>query len=240
MTTQSNILYTRPAPFTIGNGRRGEADAIVLLGQQQIVGSGSAGDITVGPTFDVGHRSIARLRCSVSAKAGTSPTLDVTIQTSASPKDGWQTVAAFAQKTDCMNAQTGPVMGAVTATGTTPPTVTLTSAAQTVPVNFRMECTTLGARGTAVVRYSVDGGITWVSGVTTAATISLVDPDGTDTGVVVNYANATAATDNVWTASTVSYEEKVFTGLNRYVRAVALLGGSSTPTMDVSVSGVLI
>jgi hypothetical protein len=109
-----------------------------------------------------------------------------------------------------------------------------------VPVNLRIECTTLGTRGTAVIRYSVDGGKSWVSGVTTAATISVVDPNGTNTGLVINYANAAAAVDNVWTATTVGYERKMFTGLDRFVRISALIGGSAGPTMDAVISGELL
>lgn len=51
-----------------------------------------------GPAIEVGDRGSACLDLTISAASGTTPTLDVTIQTS---KDGttWRTVAAFAQKT---------------------------------------------------------------------------------------------------------------------------------------------
>jgi hypothetical protein len=90
----------------------------------------------------------------------------------------------------------------VTESGTTPPDVTLTGTPNR-RINFRMECTTLGARGTAVVRTSINGGLTWKTGITTAATFSLLDPDDDDasTGVTVNYENASAAVNNVWTAT---------------------------------------
>ena len=80
----------------------------------------------------------------------------------------------------------------------------------------------------------------WVSGVATAATIAVIDPNGTDTGVVINYANAVAAVDNVWTATTVGYERKMFTGLDRFVRISALIGGTGGPTMDAVISGELL
>jgi hypothetical protein len=90
----------------------------------------------------------------------------------------------------------------VASSGTTPPAVTL-SGTPNRKINFRMECTTLGARGTAVVKTSINGGVTWKTAITTAATFSLVDPDDDDaaTGITVNYANASAAVDNVWTAT---------------------------------------
>jgi hypothetical protein len=90
----------------------------------------------------------------------------------------------------------------VTSSGTTPPVVSLSGTPNRY-IKFRMECTTLGARGTAVVRTSINGGLTWKTNITTAATFTLVDPDDNDasTGVTVNYANASAAVDNVWTAT---------------------------------------
>lgn len=90
----------------------------------------------------------------------------------------------------------------VTESGTTPPDVTLTGTPNR-RIIFRMECTTLGARGTAIVRTSINGGLTWKTGITTAATFTLVDPDDDDasTGVTINYESATAAVNNVWTAT---------------------------------------
>jgi hypothetical protein len=238
MPNAFNPNYAKDDGYTMGNGRRARVAPITLLGSQTL-----AAGITVGPTFESGEFDNVRLHVAVSAKSGTSPTLDVTIQTSRNGRTGWRSVSTFTQRTDAATppdgaSPAGLVMGAVAAAGTTPPTVTL-SGTQLAPVNFRMECTTLGARGTAVVRYSVDGGVTYVSNVTTAATISVIDPDGFDTGLTINYANATAAVDNVWTASTVGYERKAFTGLDRFVRAVCLIGGSATPTMTAEIVGEL-
>jgi len=200
---------------------------VTLLPQQTF-----ASGVTVGPVIEVGHKRHLGLLLKTTAKSGTNPTLDVTIQTSNDGLNDWQAVGTFAQKTDV-----GLVMGGVTATGTTPPTVTLTSTAQAQPVNLQVQCTgNAGALGTWTGRYSVDGGVTWVS-FTSAATVSVIDPNGTDTGVVINIAAGNAATDNVWKATTVGYERKRFSGLGKFIRAVALIGGSATPTMDASLIG---
>lgn len=225
--------------YRMQNARHANVEQVTLLPAQTL-----AEGVTIGPVFEVGDKGIARLQVEVSAKAGSNPTLDATLQTSPNGLDGWQTVAAFAQRTSSAaapsaGAPAGLIMGAVTPAGTTPPTITLTGT-QLVPVNLRIECTTLGARGTAVIRYSIDGGKSWVSSVATAATIAVIDPNGTDTGVVINYANAVAAVDNVWTATTVGYERKMFTGLDRFVRISALIGGTGGPTMDAVISGELL
>lgn len=149
---------------------------------------------------------------------------------------GFEDVAAAVD--NVWTSSSGYQMGAVTAAGTTPPTVTLTGVANR-SVDLRIECTTLGARGTAVLRYSIDGGKTWKSSVTTAATISVLDPANADadTGLVINYANAAAAVDNVWTAKMSGFERKVLTGLDRFVRVTANVGGTSTPTATVQLDG---
>lgn len=85
-------------------------------------------------------------------------------------------------------------MTAVTSAGTTPPAVTLTG----TPNGFhdvRIEITTGGALATAVFRWSINGGSTWTSGVTTAASVVL-----TGTGLTANFAAGTYATNNVYTA----------------------------------------
>lgn len=87
-------------------------------------------------------------------------------------------------------------MTSVTSAGTTPPVVTLTVGTLTGYHNLRVEVTTGGARGTAVFRWSIDGGTTWTSAVTTAATTVLAG-----TGITLNWATGTDyATDNVYTA----------------------------------------
>jgi hypothetical protein len=81
--------------------------------------------------------------------------------------------------------------------------------------------------------------VTWVA-FTSAATVAVVDPNGTDTGVVINIAAGNAAVDNAWTALTAGFQRKVFAGLDRYARAVALVGGSSTPIMTAEIAGELL
>lgn len=188
---------------------------------------------TVGKVLECGGKTCARLAITVSAKTGTNPTLDATVETSPDGLTAWRSVAAFDQKTDV-----GLAMGAVGSSGTTPPAVTFTGTPNRY-INFRMECTTLGARGTAVVRYSVDGGVTWVVGQVTAATWAVLDSNGVDTGLVVNYANASAAVDNVWTAKTAGYERKQFVGLDRFIRTAYQVGGTGGPTFTVQVDGEL-
>ena len=85
----------------------------------------------------------------------------------------------------------------IIATGTAPPTVALTNTAlTTIPIDLRIECTLGGARGTAQIRYSYDGGSTWAAtGVTTAATITLTGAGG----VQITMATGTYSVDNVWT-----------------------------------------
>lgn len=231
------LFPTAGTGYRMQNGRHADVEELVLLPSQAFPSG-----VTVGPVYEVGARRNARLTLACSAKSGTSPTLDVTVQTSIDGLNGWRTVSTFVQKTDALaesaTTPAGMVMGAVSSAGTTPPTITL-SGTQLQYVDLKIECTTLGARGVAVIRYSIDGGVTWVSSVLTAATISVVDPNGTDTGVVINYANAVAAVDNVWTAKTVGWERKTFTGLDRFVRAVALVGGSNTPIMTAACAGSL-
>jgi hypothetical protein len=87
----------------------------------------------------------------------------------------------------------------ITATGTTPPTVTITGYNTEAINQLRIEITLAGARGTAQFRYSYDGGTTWeASAVVTAATVDLLK-DGEATGMVANFATGTNyATDNVY------------------------------------------
>jgi Ca2+-binding RTX toxin-like protein len=90
---------------------------------------------------------------------------------------------------------TGPTLvSAVTSAGTTPPVLTTTVTAAPTAGNYRVECTTLGALTTWVFRWSSDGGSTWNTGVTSAATVALGA-----TGITLNIAAGNAAVNNVWT-----------------------------------------
>jgi hypothetical protein len=95
----------------------------------------------------------------------------------------------------------------VTPTGTNPPTVTLSGNPVAGTDQYRIEITTLGARGTAVFRWSSDGGTTWTSSVTTAATVQLGS-----TGVTATFATGTNyAVDNVYTASAIASDDAIVT-----------------------------
>lgn len=86
------------------------------------------------------------------------------------------------------------LLTAVTAAGTTPPTVTV-AGTPTLAGSYRIEITTGGARGTAVFKWSLDGGANWTeTAITTAATYLLPG-----TGITVSFSTGTYATDNVYT-----------------------------------------
>lgn len=98
-------------------------------------------------------------------------------------------------------------MTAVVATGTTPPAITLTGT-PLVDIDLRIECMKTGTLTNSKIRWSINGGATWVQDgavnayVATAATIPLTDTRGNLTGVTINIAAGTGALDNVWTATT--------------------------------------
>ena len=76
---------------------------------------------------------------------------------------------------------------APTATGTAPPVVTITGENSLAIDSVRVEITTGGNRGTAVFKYSFDGGLTWSeTGVTTAATYEM-KLHGMPTGLTLNF-----------------------------------------------------
>lgn len=52
-----------------------------------------------GAAVEIGDRGVARLDLVVSAASGTTPTLDVSIETSADGSTGWTAIASFAQQT---------------------------------------------------------------------------------------------------------------------------------------------
>ncbi len=190
---------------------------------------------TIGDEFELGPHRTLNAVLETTVVDGTNPTLDVTVQTAPTALGPWRSVAAFDRQTAA--GLTLPT--AATEAGTTPPNVTIGGAPDRY-INFRMECTTLGARGTFVVRYSIDGGVSWVSDVTppdSAATTAVLDTDGNDTGATLAFQDADAAVDNVWTAKPVGYERKSFAGLDRFARFVSQVGGTSDPVFTSSVTG---
>lgn len=112
-------------------------------------------------------------------------------------KDLWS-VGGFINLTQ-VGGQTGTaasITAPLVVTGTTPPAMTL-SGTLAAPFDFVIQITTLGARGTAVFKWSSDGGTTFTTGVTTAATNVL-----TATGVTANWPVGTYAVDNLYVLTT--------------------------------------
>lgn len=102
----------------------------------------------------------------------------------------------------------GSTMGDVTATGTTPPTVTL-SGTPNANHNLVIAIETGGARGTATFKFSTDGGVNWSAEMLTAASVSLDDSDTADslvgvngkTGITAVFANSSYNADNEYTST---------------------------------------
>jgi len=87
-------------------------------------------------------------------------------------------------------------MSAVTATGTTPPTVTLSgNPTGLVTGQVQIDIVVGGARGTATFRWSEDGGVTWAATQATAASVVL-----TGSGLTAAFAVGTYNADNLYTA----------------------------------------
>jgi hypothetical protein len=87
------------------------------------------------------------------------------------------------------------VFPSITAAGTTPPAVTITGEViGSKPISLRIEITTLGARGVAAFRYSLDGGTTFSDPALTAAAVALGK-----SGLTANFAVGNYAVDNVYT-----------------------------------------
>lgn len=113
---------------------------------------------------------------------------DITLDPS---KDLWS-VGGYTNLTT-VPSQTGTAASItvpLVATGTTPPALTLTGTPNSV-YDFVIQITTGGARGTAVFKWSSDGGNTFTSNVTTAATNSLGG-----TGITANWPVGTYTNDN--------------------------------------------
>lgn len=82
---------------------------------------------------------------------------------------------------------------AVTAAGTTPPTMTVSGQPNSDGYSFRIEITKAGARGTSEFRWTAGDG-KWATAVKTAASVALGN-----TGATVAFDTGNAATDNVYT-----------------------------------------
>lgn len=102
---------------------------------------------------------------------------------------------------------TGSSMSSVTEAGTTPPDFTI-SGTPLGPWNLKIVVTVGGARGTFKFKFSTDGGQTYSAELTSAASVDLIDTAGDSlvgvngkTGLTVAIENASADTDNVYTAT---------------------------------------
>lgn len=92
-----------------------------------------------------------------------------------------------------------PVDYTVASAGTTPPVLTLTGSPKGMYDQIRVECTTLGAFGTAQIRISTDGGTTWVASAIVVPVSGIVDRRD-DLGLLFTFASGTFATNNVYTS----------------------------------------
>ena len=104
--------------------------------------------------------------------------------------------------------KTGSVMGAVTPSGTAPPTATLTGTPLDAFKQLVLKCVLAGDHETATFRFSTNGGMTWSADIVTpavgtplelrdTATDSLVGVNG-ETGISVTFAAGTFSADNEW------------------------------------------
>jgi len=94
---------------------------------------------------------------------------------------------------------TDGVAGSVTSAGTSPPTLTVTVGTIAGVYDVRVKVTLAGARGTAKIKYSVDGGANWSDETLTAATVEMFGPyTKQTTGVTLNFANTSFSLDNTY------------------------------------------
>lgn len=114
---------------------------------------------------------------------------------------------------------------AMLTTGTTPPSVTL-SGTPTGLFDIRIEITTSGGRGTAVFRWSSNGGGSWTSGVLTAETVLLGA-----TGVTANFSGTGSyATDNVYRSTVKQWTDSSANG----VLFEETVGPANQPVIDLT------
>ncbi len=86
----------------------------------------------------------------------------------------------------------------VTSAGTTPPVLTISGSPKGMYDQIRIECTTLGAFGTAVIKISLDGGVSFpITGVTVP--VSGIVDRSSDLGLTLTFASGTFAVNNVYT-----------------------------------------
>jgi hypothetical protein len=111
---------------------------------------------------------------------------------------------------DHLRPASGSAMSAVTSSGTSPPTITL-SGTPLGQFDLVIDCVVGGALATWTLRFSTDGGNTWSATMASAASVPLTDT-ATDslvgvngaTGITAAIAAGTANADNQYTASSVN------------------------------------
>lgn len=97
------------------------------------------------------------------------------------------------------------VPSTVTASGTSPPVMSITGhLARTRLFNLRVITTVSGALGTAQIRISLDGGSNYATAVVVPSTgiVEVIDNNSVATGIYLRFAGSISNTNNVWTATT--------------------------------------
>jgi len=189
--------------YLMSNGRWANCVDLTLLASATKTTTGN------GDAVEVGDARCARVTLEATAVSGTDPGLTVSLQGS---PDGtnWYTIGAFTEVTDTGSerkvfpcdrflraawAITGEDTGscsAVTQTGDGP--VVTVSGTPAADAEFVVEVTTGGARSALVFRWSDDGGETWTSDVSGAATVELGE-----SGVTAAFSAETAGTNTAVT-----------------------------------------
>lgn len=121
------------------------------------------------------------------------------------------------------------------ATGTSPPVVSVAGAGpQSSPSQLQVQITTGGALGTAIFKWSTNGGATWTSNVTTAATVAL----GT-TGLTLSFAAGTYSTTDAYTGQGIVTAATVALGTTGMTALFPALGTYDTTMAYEAVTPVV-
>lgn len=112
-------------------------------------------------------------------------------------RDDDNAVVTFSDLGPCYASDLMPVSYTVTSTGTTPPVLTITGSPKQIMDEVQVQCTTLGAFGTAVIKISTDGGTTWTLTGITVPVSGIVDRSD-DLGLTLTFAAGTFAVNNLY------------------------------------------
>lgn len=154
------------------------------------------------------------------------------------------------------------ISGVMASSGTTPPQVTLSgTSALSLPSKLQIQITTLGPVGTAIFRWSLDGGVTWTTGLATSLQPIALGATGLSatfsagnyavdnayvgqglttsaaavlgaTGLTASFGAGTYATDNVYTGQGITTAPTV--GLAYGLTAVFPVGNYATDNVYTS------